>query len=147
MITSYDSDFASWAIETAGALRARRLDDVNIDAVAEEIESLGKSNLREMESRIGQILEHRLKLDLVQGLVLEHNRRGWTASIGRQRNALASLFKQSPSLRGAMTDDLGGSAISVGSQDRGDRVRRDATDDMPLYRQERLPGLAHACRQ
>lgn len=102
----YDRDFYLWTRETAAALRARRFADLDIDHVAEEIEDMGKSNARELESRISQILEHLLKLQLAKGNLLEYNQTGWQASIVRQRNELDALLNESPSLRRLITPDL-----------------------------------------
>jgi hypothetical protein len=102
----YDQDFYLWTRETAAALRARRFADLDIDQVAEEIESIGRSNVRELGSRIAQILEHLLKLRLAKGNLLEYNQTGWQASIVRQRNELDALLDESPSLRCLITPDL-----------------------------------------
>jgi hypothetical protein len=102
----YDQDFYLWTRETAAALRAGRLADVDIERVAEEIEDMGKSNARELESRLTQILEHLLKLRLAKGLILEYNQGGWQASILRQRDELDSLLRQSPSLRRRIAPQL-----------------------------------------
>ncbi len=94
-------DRHAWATETARRLRAG--EPVDAAAIAEEMEELARSDAREFSSRITQILEHLLKLRLVTGPTLEYNRRGWTASILRQRGELATLLEESPSLlnRGA----------------------------------------------
>jgi Domain of unknown function DUF29 len=94
----YDQDFNLWAEETAAALRARRVEAVDIDHVAEEIEEMGKRNKRELGSRRTQILEHLLKLHLAKGLILEYNQGSWRASILRQQAAIDSLLRESPSL-------------------------------------------------
>jgi hypothetical protein len=94
----YDQDFNLWAEEMAAALRARRMEAVDIEHVAEEIEDLAKSNRRELENRIIRILEHLLKLRLAKGLILEYNQRSWHASIVRQQTEIDSLLRQSPSL-------------------------------------------------
>src|ERR1041385_4763764 len=94
----HDRDFFEWTAETAERLRAGRFDELDIENVAEEIESLGKSQRHELRSRIMQILEHMLKLELVTGPVLHRNQRGWRASISRQQIKIAILLEESPSL-------------------------------------------------
>ncbi len=59
--TLYDRDFYAWANEQAGLLRAGRLTDVDIAHIAEEIESLGKSEKRELVGRLAVLLLHLLK--------------------------------------------------------------------------------------
>ena len=63
----YDTDFLAWSKQQAEALRAamrngsnQRLDLGNL---AEEIEDLGKSVRRELQSQIRRIVRHLLKLE------------------------------------------------------------------------------------
>lgn len=102
----YDQDFYLWALETAEALRAGRLKDIDLEHVAEEIEDMGKRNARELESRVTQILEHLLKLRLAKGVILEYNQGVWQASILRQRDELDVLLQESPSLRRRIGPDF-----------------------------------------
>ena len=51
----------SWALEQAALLRAGRLDQIDIENIAEEIESLGKSFANELRSRYGTLVMHLLK--------------------------------------------------------------------------------------
>ena len=63
----YTSDIALWSEEMARLLRERRFDEVDVENVAEEIESLGRSDKQQLENRIIEIIEHLLKLDLMTG--------------------------------------------------------------------------------
>jgi hypothetical protein len=101
--TTIDDRYA-WAIETARRLRAG--ETVDRVAVAEEIEQLGRSDARELDSRTTQILEHLLKLRLMRGAILDLNSRGWNASIARQRGEIVSLLDESPSLKRRLTVKL-----------------------------------------
>jgi hypothetical protein len=58
----YESDFYQWIQQTAGALKAKAFDQVDWDNVIEEIESMGRSERRELKSRLIVLLEHLLKL-------------------------------------------------------------------------------------
>ena len=102
----YDQDFYLWTRETAAALRARRFADLDIEHIAEEIEDMGKSNKRELRSRLTQILEHLLKLRMAKGTILEYNQNIWQASIARQRDEIEALLQESPSLRRLVVPDL-----------------------------------------
>lgn len=57
----YDSDFSAWAVEQAALLRAGRLDAVDAENIAEEIESLSRSDKREILNRMIVLLKHLLK--------------------------------------------------------------------------------------
>jgi Domain of unknown function DUF29 len=97
---TYDGDLALWSADQARALRraARTRTNLPIDweNVAEEIESLGKSQARELASRIETILLHLIKL---QASPAGHPRTGWRATIQRQRDEIESVLADSPSLR------------------------------------------------
>ena len=95
-----DQDFALWTRAQAQALRAaaRAGNNLPIDweHVAEEIEDLGRSERRELASRIGTILEHLLKLLAPPA---QPPRGGWEATVLRERARVADLLSESPSLR------------------------------------------------
>ena len=59
---SYEEDGYSWALEQAELLRARRFDLLDVENVAEEIESVGRSELAAVKSRIRLIFLHLMKL-------------------------------------------------------------------------------------
>jgi hypothetical protein len=49
----YERDFFAWAGEQAALLRSGRLNDADILNIAEEIESMGRSEKRELVSGLG----------------------------------------------------------------------------------------------
>ena len=59
--TLYDQDFYAWANEQAALLRAGKLDQTDIENIAEEIESMGRSEKRELVNRPCVLLTHPLK--------------------------------------------------------------------------------------
>ncbi len=61
----YDQDFYAWTQDQAAALRAHFRGDNRLDVehLAEEVEDLGKSELKTLESQVINILAHLLKLD------------------------------------------------------------------------------------
>lgn len=61
MKTSYEADVVAWANEQAALLRAGRFDQLDLANIAEEIEDVGKSEKRELASRISVLLAHLLK--------------------------------------------------------------------------------------
>ena len=97
---SYDGDLVLWAEDQARALRdaARARINVPIDwqNVAEEIEALGKSQGRELASRVRTVLVHLMKLQ-VSPATEPHA--GWRATIRRERAEIETLLRDSPSLR------------------------------------------------
>jgi hypothetical protein len=101
----YDRDFCEWTAVTARLLREGRWQQADMIRVAEEIEDMGKKDLRELRSRLTEIIEHALKLSLTSGAVRETNARGWRASIRRQQGEIRELLRQSPSLQSRLTPE------------------------------------------
>jgi len=98
--TLYDEDFVAWSKEQAEALRAegragsnQKLDWENL---AEEVESLGKSQLHELKSQVRRVIEHLLKLEYSSAAA---PRRGWVESIGDARSEIELVMDDSPSLK------------------------------------------------
>ncbi len=58
---SYDGDVVAWANEQARRLRAGEFHRLDIEHIADEIESVGKSEKRELESRLSVLMAHLLK--------------------------------------------------------------------------------------
>ena len=97
----YEEDFVLWAETQAGALRRAADAGSNLPLdwrnLAEEIESLGRAERRELKSRIGNLTEHLLKLELSSA---SQPRAGWLETVGRERREIELLLEDSPSLRG-----------------------------------------------
>ncbi|MGH7211841.1 MAG: DUF29 domain-containing protein, partial [Acetobacteraceae bacterium] len=96
----YEQDFYAWAMQQAGLLRAGRLSEADIDNLAEEIESMGRTEKRELVSRLTVLLRHLLKWRFQPTL----RGNSWRNTIRVQRIALASHLRDNPSLK-AMIDE------------------------------------------
>jgi hypothetical protein len=98
--TSYEHDFYAWSYEQARALRDRRSAVLDWENLAEEIESLGRSDRREVRSRLQVILVHLLKW--------KHQKKkrspSWTRSISEQRDKLEMILADSATLRREVPD-------------------------------------------
>jgi len=99
----YESDFYQWIQQTAGAIKAKAFDQVDWDNVIEEIESMGRSERRELKSRLIVLLEHLLKLHHWSS-ERATNERGWRNTIVEQRRQIQLVLDDSPSLRAMLTD-------------------------------------------
>lgn len=91
----YEHDFYAWANQQAALLRAGRLDQADIENIAEEIESMGRSEKRELVSRLSVLLLHLLKWQFQPAL----RGNSWRLTIRAQRLALADHLADNPSLR------------------------------------------------
>jgi hypothetical protein len=56
----YATDIIAWASDQARLLRTGRLDRLDVEHLAEEIEDVGKSEQRELASRMAVLLAHLL---------------------------------------------------------------------------------------
>jgi hypothetical protein len=94
----YDRDFFLWTQEQAAALRAVKKSNLPLDwdNLAEEIESLGKSDRRQLRSQIRRILRHLFKLEVSPAL---DPRAGWSVTISDSRSEIEDVLHDSPSLR------------------------------------------------
>jgi hypothetical protein len=61
MSNLYDEDVIAWAEQQSRLLRSRQWSQLDIDNIAEEIEDVGKSEKRELQSRMCVLMAHLLK--------------------------------------------------------------------------------------
>jgi hypothetical protein len=92
---SYEADFHAWTRDQAARLRESRPNAIDWENVAEEVESLGRSDKRAIESDLTVILQHMLKW-LYQP---EARKPGWKSTIYAHRRRIAKTVRESPSLR------------------------------------------------
>ena len=97
---SYDGDYYGWTQQQAAHLRGGRMDRVDLENVAEEIESLGKSQESELSSRYKVLCLHLLK-QIVQP---QRNGRSWEATIAEQRASIAVHLRKNPGLKAKRAD-------------------------------------------
>jgi hypothetical protein len=98
-VDTYDNDFYAWTQEQAHRLREGAFSQLDIENIAEEIESMGRSDKREIESRLVVLLAHLLKWQVQVGF----RSRSWSATIREQRDRIQDLLGESPSLRPVVT--------------------------------------------
>ena len=97
---SYDADFYGWASEQAALLRAGRLDAADIEHIAEEIESLGRSEKRELVSRLTVLLVHLVKWRFQP----EGRSPSWRADVKIQRRGLERHLDDNPRLKSSAAE-------------------------------------------
>jgi hypothetical protein len=92
----YEQDFYAWANEQAALLRAGKLSAADIANIAEEIESMGRTEKRELISRLTVLLLHLLKWRSQP----THRGASWRLSVANARDDLTD----NPSLRVQLAD-------------------------------------------
>ncbi|CAK0780376.1 DUF29 domain-containing protein [Gammaproteobacteria bacterium] len=102
-IPTYHEDFHAWALQNAQLLRDGRLQEIDINYVAEELEDMGASKERELENRLGILLAHLLIW------IYQPERRGnsWQATIEEQRRRIERLLRKNPSLKSKLNECFG----------------------------------------
>jgi hypothetical protein len=91
----YEVDFYAWTQQQARLLRERRWDDLDLDNLVDEVETVGRSDKRQIESRLEVLLAHLLKWRFQPG----GRGNSWIKTIFEQRRRLIGLVEESPSLR------------------------------------------------
>ncbi|MBE9052613.1 DUF29 domain-containing protein [Nostocales cyanobacterium LEGE 11386] len=91
----YDQDFYLWLETTAEQLKAGKLAEVDLANLIEEIESMGRTEKRALESNLVVLLMHLLKYKYQP----EKRTNSWKSTIREHRRRLKRIFKDSPSLK------------------------------------------------
>ncbi len=91
----YEEDFAAWSAEQAALIRAGRWAETDIEHLAEEIESLGKSDRRALAGHLEIVLMHLLKWQFQPA----RRSSSWEVSIRNGRTEAQEILADSPSLR------------------------------------------------
>jgi len=110
-LTPYEADYAAWCAEQGALLREGRLDRLDRENLAEEIECLGRRERREIGSRLELLILHLLKWQYQPGRRSE----SWRISISEQRIAIDEVIRTSPSLK-RYPEETFGQAFERGRQ-------------------------------
>ena len=91
----YEADFYAWTQAQAKLLRDRTWELLDVEQLAEEIESLGKQQRQELRQRLGVLLGHLLKWEFQP----DKRSKSWLITIREQRREILDLLQDSPSLQ------------------------------------------------
>ena len=91
----YETDFYSWTQQQADLLRQGRLGELDLDNILEEIESMGRSEQRQLSHRLDVLLMHLLKWKFQP----DHRSSSWKGSIKEQRFRIKRVLKENPGLK------------------------------------------------
>ena len=106
MYPKYEEDFYGWAIKSAELLRNRQFSDLDIDHLSEEIESMGRSEKKELSNFLITLLEHLLKLRCADHGAKERNKTKWESTVKRQRDNIKTSLQENPSLKSDFNNDF-----------------------------------------
>ncbi|HSF47466.1 MAG TPA: DUF29 domain-containing protein [Burkholderiales bacterium] len=105
----YEQDFYAWAIKNAQLIRGGQFSQIDASNVAEELESMGRRERRELFSRMRILLAHLLKWAGQP----EERSTNWKATITTQRSEIECLLRDSPSLKRILTKEVSDAYVSA----------------------------------
>ena len=98
----YEKDFLAWTQQQSELLRQGRWQEVDLDHLVQELDGMGQSNHRELESRLVVLIAHLLKwefqLNQLQDQWKEFDGRSWRKTIILQRIQIERLMEDCPRL-------------------------------------------------
>lgn len=96
----YEQDFYAWTLKNAALLREGPLETLDREHLAEELESMGRGEKRELMNRLVLLLAHLLKWQA------QTNRRSrsWQLTLKEQRRQAKRVLRDNPSLKPLLID-------------------------------------------
>jgi hypothetical protein len=98
----YDLDFYAWSNEQAALLREGKLSQADLEHTAEEIESMGKPERRELSARLTILDLHLLKWQFQRGM----RSRSWRLSVQGPRLDVEDHLRDNPSFKAIVSDAI-----------------------------------------
>lgn len=96
----YDQDFYSWAHRQSELLRAGRLGELDVENIAEKIESLGRSEASSLQSSFRLIIVHLLNMQHQPDKLTD----SWRNTIARERLNAEQIIDDNPGLKPRMQE-------------------------------------------
>lgn len=91
----YERDIHAWTQQTAELLKQRRFQDIDVEHLIEELESMGRRDRQELISRLKILLGHLLTWQYQPA----HRSSSWRGSILEQRLRIRDLLQDCPTLK------------------------------------------------
>ena len=101
-VKEYEKDFYSWLMNNAALLRQNRFAEIDAEHIAEELEAMGRSEKRELISRLSVLIAHLLKWKYQA----PKRSRSWENTIIAQRMDIDELLEDSPSLQHGIQEKI-----------------------------------------
>ncbi|GIX42346.1 MAG: hypothetical protein KatS3mg129_2079 [Leptospiraceae bacterium] len=98
----YEEDFYLWIKTQIELLKEKRWELIDIENLIEELESMGRSEIRSLASYIGILFAHLYKWDQFP----EKRTRSWMNSILYSRKDILKLLKKQPSLKSKLNEAI-----------------------------------------
>ena len=101
--TGYEEDYYFWIKTMVKRLKERNYSQIDWDNLIEEIEDMGRSQKRAVESLLMGLTEHLLKLQYWKS-ERERNKGHWESEVVNFRVLLKKRLQESPSLKAKLED-------------------------------------------
>lgn len=101
----YGADYQLWLDQTVAQLKAHNFNNLDLENLIEELESLGRSDKRAISSYLMRLCEHFLKLRYWES-EREACFRGWDLEITNFRLQIQAILEDSPSLKNYLSDNF-----------------------------------------
>ena len=98
----YDQDTAAWAAANADLLRQRRFGELDVPHLIEELEDMGKSERRALETHLSVLLMRLLKWEHQPAM----RSTSWQLSIENAKQSIGDCIEDSPSLKPKLMDEI-----------------------------------------
>ena len=102
-LSLYEQDILLWVEDTVAKLKAGDFQNLDLENLIEEVESVGISQRSQLLNRLIVLFEHLLKRLYVNS---PHNYNGWERTIRTQRTRLTVLLKNAPSLKSKWAENI-----------------------------------------
>jgi hypothetical protein len=110
LATEYETDFNHWIQHQIELLKQGRMNEIDVVHLIEELEDMGKSNKRELASRLVPLISHLLKwkyqYQQLQDRWKTFTGGSWRGTIKVQREQFNSLLADSPSLKRELSEAI-----------------------------------------
>ncbi len=100
----HDRDFNLWIEEIKHKIQHRDFNEMDWDNLLDEIEDMGASQKRVLDSYTQRLIEHILKLKYWHS-ELSRNQRGWMVEITNFRTSINRILKKNPSLKNYLAEE------------------------------------------
>lgn len=107
-MSTYNTDFYAWTQKQAELLKHGQWNQLDVENIVEEIESLGRQERQQLVNRLGILLGHLLKWEYQP----TSRSNSWRATIREQRRRIIRLLDDNPSLHPYLTE-----AVAIAYED------------------------------
>jgi hypothetical protein len=126
-LTSIENDFCGWLADQVAVLHSRQYELLDYDALAEELEEMGRRERDALVSDLEVVLSHMLKLaHEVRAIDRGRNERLWKQTIAEHRHRLQDILARSGTLDSKFdADEFKGKAYKRARQLAGIAIAQD----------------------